>query len=63
MRRTDKWNEAKFFELNEYLKHAQDFFDSYNLRSRMNTGKLDRVLQAIYLATDESNVFIEAQKK
>ena len=62
MRRTDKITEAKYYALDEYLQATHEFFDSYNFEKRIKTGELDPVHQIVYLATDEKNVFVEAQK-
>ena len=63
MRRTDKIYEANYYALGEYLKAAQELFDSYNDGYKNKTGELGKVPQLIYLATDERVVFMEARKR
>ena len=58
MRRTDKiGTEASFHEVSEYMKHVDDFFDTYEL---INPN--EKIKRAVYLATDEMSVINDIEK-
>ena len=49
--------------MNEYLKHANDFFSAYDMEKRIETGNPHHARQTVYLATDEKKVYKEAKEK
>ncbi len=59
VRRSDKiGSEAAFHNLDEYMKHVEEFFVLYE---KMHPGKL--TARNVYLATDEVSVLLEAKQK
>jgi glycoprotein 6-alpha-L-fucosyltransferase len=57
VRRTDKiGSEASFHELDEYMKHVDDYFNLTNLTQTINA-------RNVFLASDDINVLVEAKKK
>ena len=56
VRRTDKRKEASYHSLDEYMVHAAEWYDAYELTN-------PTVQRKIYLATDESRLIEEATKR
>ena len=55
VRRTDKvGTEAAFHDIREYMKHVDEWFESYEMRH-------DVEQRRVYLATDDPNVLGEAK--
>ena len=59
MRRSDKESEANFYELNEYMKHVDEFYDIYFLK---HPEKVGQVQPTVYIASDDEAVFKETKK-
>lgn len=58
VRRTDKvGTEAKYHKLEEYMEHAEEYFQSIELVS------LKSVKRRVYIATDEPSVLKECHQK
>ena len=58
IRRTDKVAaEAAFHKLDEYMTHVERYFD------RVDLGRSEPSNRAIYMASDDPNVFTEAATK
>ena len=52
VRRTDKITEAKYYDLSEYMKHVDLYFDKHSNASK-----------CIFLMSDDLNVKVEAKTK
>ena len=58
IRRTDKVeSEAAFHSLDEYMTHVERYFD------RVDLGRSEPLNRAIYMASDDPEVFAEAASK
>ena len=57
IRRTDKLSEAFYYNLTEYMKAAEKWFEVYEKKS----GK-PREKRRIFIATDEPKVVLEARR-
>ncbi|XP_053639952.2 alpha-(1,6)-fucosyltransferase [Cherax quadricarinatus] len=56
VRRTDKINEAQYYQLEEYMEQVEEYFAGLQVFN-------PNVTRRIYLASDEPRVFEEAKKK
>ena len=54
IRRSDKYTEADFYAVEDYMKHVEEFWEIYFLKhpDRVNTTQ-----RAVYLASDEGSIF------
>ena len=59
VRRSDKGNEAKFYDLKEYMKHVDEFYDIYFLKYPHTIGKIQ---PTVYIASDHEAIFEEIKK-
>lgn len=53
VRRTDKGNEGKFFEVEEYMVYVEEFFETYLLKNPHTVNVTER---AVFVATDDAGV-------
>ena len=53
-RRGDKWSEAVFYDIRDYFRRADEFYETYFLK---NPSKRNTTKKMIYLASDDPNVF------
>jgi len=58
VRRTDKSSEAKFYNIENYMVHVEDWYRNYSLKFPGKTFN-----KTVYLATDTPKVLSEARKK
>ena len=56
VRRSDKSNEALFYEVDEYMVYVEEFFETYFLKHPEKANSTER---AVYVASDEILVFGE----
>ena len=54
MRRSDKGNEANFYDIKEYMHQVDEFYDVYFLKhpDRVNATK-----RTVFVASDDKSVF------
>ncbi len=57
IRRTDKIKEAKFYPIEQYMEHVEEWYQQQQKQG------LEVTQKRVYLATDEADVLEEATKK
>ena len=60
IRRTDKLSEAKYHDVVEYMREAEEFYDIY---FQVNSIKPENQKRVVYAATDEPSVLKEFVQK
>ena len=58
VRRTDKSREAKFYNIEEYMVHVEEWYTNYSLKFPEK-----QFNKSVYLATDAPEILSEARKK
>lgn len=58
VRRTDKRSEAKFYDIEEYMIHVEEYYMNYSLKFPR-----EKFVKSVYLATDAPEILSEARKK
>lgn len=63
VRRTDKvGTEADFHSIDEYMAHAVEWYDKEDMK-RHRLGKAKISTRAVFIATDDPNVYSEAVER
>ena len=58
VRRTDKRSEAKFYNIEDYMAHVEQWYINYSLKFPG-----ENYVKSVYLATDAPEIIHEARKK
>lgn len=60
MRRSDKYYEARFFEIEDYMAKVDEFYAIYLIK---NPDKVNQTQRTVFVASDEATVFKQLVEK